>query len=255
MDKNVPRRGHRPARPRDEPKASSGANTQRDVDGKNITGQQHDRTGASGLDQERSGDDLGTDVDRSGVQRSVRVVDRVNLLLANTDADRAIAEITGGEYRNSHRPWRSRQGSASPTRQRSRSMPAALRVRERLRKITEGEPIDADAARARIARLRGRTDSHLRAVSDCIKTIGKVTERMRESVNQHQQDYVEGSGVLRAGFGAFAEGFVDLLERLIERARSPNAYQSSSLGQLGDFEKQVERAEPICEPIRPSLKP
>ncbi|NBB81664.1 MAG: relaxase/mobilization nuclease domain-containing protein [Verrucomicrobia bacterium] len=121
------------------------------------------------------------------------------------DAARAATRTYAGSGADD-RSRRSGTSSAPPARKRSRPMSAALRIREHLREITKGEPIDADTAGARIADLRRRVDAQLRDVRGILERIRARVEALRDASARIESD-------LRAGFDALCRGLRKVADR------------------------------------------
>ncbi|WP_220270423.1 relaxase/mobilization nuclease domain-containing protein [Yoonia sediminilitoris] len=179
-----------------------------------------DEAGTDRLDPGRIDDASGSDDGRSSDQRHRRGLDCPDAPSITASADLSFVNAEGGSH---HWPWRNWSGVSTPSRQRSRTVSAAVKVRERLREITKGEPIDADTTRKRIARVRGRVDDHLRAVRSRFGALGSRIETLRSTLEEDQRKFLLRLDELRAGVREIATRIVELLGEIRERSRASSA--------------------------------
>ncbi len=211
----------------------------RTLDRRSRGGRRPDEAGTDRLDQGRGNDASGSNDGRSNDQRHHGRLDCLVApsIAASTKLGSVNAE--GGSY---HWPWRNWSGVSAPSRQRSRAVSAAVKVRQRLREITKGEPIDADASGKRIVGLRGRVDCYLRTIRSRFGALGSRIETLRSSLEEDQRKFLLGLDKLRAGIGEIATRTVELLDEILERSRTSSALD----GGLGSKRQRV--AAPDREP-------
>lgn len=140
-------------------------------------------------------------------------------------------------------PWRSGSGSKAPARQRNRAMPAALRVRERLRQITKGDPVNADTVGERIADLRRRVDAHLREVRGLLERVRARTEALRDASARVESDLCAGLDAVCRGIGQIAGRVAAILGNIVQRPQAASAIAA-----------KYEPTERRVDPPRPSAR-
>lgn len=192
----------------------------RTLDRKSRNGRRPDEASADRLDQGRIDDLASANDGRGNDQRRGGRPDRLD---ASSLADCTYLGSVNAEGGSYHWPWRNWSGFSASTGQRSRTMSAAVKVRQRLREITKGEPIDADTTRKRIARVRGRVDNHLRAVRSRFGALGSRIEALRSTLEEDQRKFLFRLDELRVGVREIATRTAELLDEILERSRASSA--------------------------------